>query len=52
MTDMVGTGESCVICKTEIMYESSENFDPVCMDDNGDVHCEDCCICSENEEID
>ena len=49
----VGTGEFCVICKIEIMYASTEDFDPVCMDDDGDVHCEECCTCSvdkENEE--
>jgi len=38
--------------KIEIMYESSENFDPVCMDDTGDVHCEECCTCGADEEKD
>ena len=38
--------EFCTICKREIRYESPENFDPVCMDDDGDVHCEECCLCS------
>jgi len=42
--------EFCAICKTEIMYENPEEFDPVCMDeDTGDVHCEGCCICGEKE---
>jgi len=49
----IGTDEFCIICKEEIMYESLENFDPVCMDDDGNMHCEECCICNadkENEE--
>jgi len=45
----VGTGEFCVICKIEIMYASAEDFDPVCMDDDGDVHCDECCTCSAEE---
>jgi len=44
----VATDEFCVICKIEIMYESSENFDPVCMNDTGDVHCEECCTCGDS----
>ena len=42
--------EFCTICKREIRYESPENFDPVCMDDEGEVHCEECCLCSLGEE--
>ena len=40
----------CILCREEIMYESPENFDPVCMDDDGDVHCEECCDCNANKE--
>ena len=39
--------EFCTICKVEIMYESPENFDPVCVYKDGDVHCEECCTCGE-----
>jgi len=49
----MGTNELCIICKEEIMYESPENFDPVCMDDDGNIHCSECCTCNvdkENEE--
>ena len=46
----VGTGEFCVRCKIEIMYAGTEDFDPVCMDDNGDVHCDECCTCGADEE--
>ena len=35
-------------CKGEIMYESPENFDPVCMNE-GLVHAECCCACEEDE---
>ncbi len=41
----------CVRCKVEIVYHSPENFDPVCIDeDTGDVHCEECCTCSDEIE--
>jgi hypothetical protein len=40
--------EACTICKREIMYESPDNFDPVCMNEYGDVHCEECCTCGED----
>tara|TARA_Y100000310_G_scaffold255293_1_gene262650 strand:+ start:534 stop:788 length:255 start_codon:yes stop_codon:yes gene_type:complete len=39
--------ESCTICKREIMYESPDNFEPVCMNEYGDVHCEECCTCGD-----
>jgi hypothetical protein len=42
--------EVCTICKREIMYESPDNFDPVCMNEYGDVHCEECCTCGEDDE--
>ena len=42
--------EFCRICKVEIMYESPDNFDPVCVDKDGDVHCEECCTCGERGE--
>ena len=42
--------EFCTICKREILYESPDNFDPVCMNEYGDVHCEECCTCGEDDE--
>ena len=41
--------ELCDGCKEEIMYESPENFDPVCMSEDGSEHCESCCACGEDE---
>jgi len=43
--------ETCITCGVEMMYEGPENFDPVCMNDSGDVHCEGCCSCGELEEM-
>ena len=40
--------ELCDGCKGPIMYESPENFDPVCMNE-GLVHAECCCACGEDE---
>ena len=37
--------ERCDGCNEVIMYESPENFDPVCMDEGGLVHAECCCAC-------
>lgn len=37
--------ERCTGCNAEIFYADAEHFDPVCMDENGDVHCEECCEC-------
>tara|TARA_R100000750_G_scaffold62114_1_gene54831 strand:- start:2004 stop:2405 length:402 start_codon:yes stop_codon:yes gene_type:complete len=37
--------ERCDGCNGVIMYESPENFDPVCMDEGGLVHAECCCAC-------
>ena len=37
--------EFCTICKVEIMYESPDNFDPVCVDKDDNYHHEECCTC-------
>ena len=37
--------ERCDGCNEVIMYESPENFDPVCMNEGGLVHAECCCAC-------
>ena len=37
--------ERCDGCNEVIMYESPENFDPICMDEGGLVHAECCCAC-------
>ena len=37
--------EFCTICKVEIMYESPDNFDPVCVEKDDNSHHEECCTC-------
>ena len=37
--------ERCDGCNGAIMYESPENFDPICMNEGGLVHAECCCAC-------
>jgi len=41
--------EVCSRCNVEIMYESPDNFSPVCYDDD-EVHCEECCTCGDDED--
>ena len=40
--------EVCSRCNVEIMYENPENFSPVCYDEDGKVHCEECCTCGDD----
>ena len=42
--------EVCSRCNVEIMYESPDNFSPVCYDDDDEVHCEECCTCGDDED--
>tara|TARA_R110002020_G_scaffold69113_2_gene180119 strand:+ start:661 stop:894 length:234 start_codon:yes stop_codon:yes gene_type:complete len=48
--------ELCDGCNEEIMYESPDNFDPVCMNEStnedsedGFIHGDCCCACEEND---
>ena len=41
--------EVCSKCNAEIMYESPDNFDSVCYEEDGGVHCEGCCTCGDDE---
>ena len=42
--------QRCHRCGSQIMCESPDNFDPVCYDDEDNVHGDCCCRCGDEQE--